>query len=83
MTGGLGTAAQLGGTAVSKYLSRPQNVKSLTRWLRAYNTLAKAKGKSELAVFALAARNLAKQLADEFGGDEREIASDLQAVGAL
>lgn len=74
------TAAVIGsGYAVAKYLSRPRSVKNLTRWLRAYEGL-RDNSKAASAVLSLASRTLAKDLSDETGGDEVEIARALDSV---
>lgn len=74
------TATVSGGAwAVGKLLNRPQNVKSLTRWLKAYSALGD-NSKAASTVFSLASRNLAKDLSDISGEDEAEIARKLESV---
>lgn len=79
MTGGHSTAVSAGALVAGKLLNRPQNVKSLTRWLKAYEALG-ANSKTTATVFSLASRNLAKILSDESGEDEADIARKLESV---
>lgn len=79
VTGGHSSAASAGAWVIGKFLNRPHNVKSLTRWLKAYGAL-EDNSKAATTVFSLATRNLAKDLSDASGEDEAVIARKLESV---
>lgn len=76
---GLGT---LSGLATAKFLSRPQGSKTLTRFMSALADSASEGDRQSRLLLVLAARNLAKELADETGDSERDIAAQIDAAVA-
>ena len=74
-------ATSVAAKAAGAFLMRPASAKATARWISAYKSFASDGSKKNATALALAARMLAKVVADETGDDERTIAANLQIDG--
>lgn len=79
--GGLASLPTAAGSyAVTKFLSRPKGASALTRWMDALAARAGRMDASSNVAMTVAARNLAKELAEEADADQKRIEADLLAA---
>jgi hypothetical protein len=68
----------LGANQAAKFLTRQTSARTVSRWMTAvYNSMTKGGG---AAAIKLTTMNLAREIADQNGGDERDIEAKLQQV---
>lgn len=71
---------QIGAYGLARLMAKPSSSKSITRWVTAYAAALKVPNKEAGLVLQLATRNLAHELANETGEDEKAIAQSLGGV---
>jgi hypothetical protein len=73
----LSLTPQLGAYGIARMLAKPSGGKSITRWVSALADAAKVPNKESALALSLAARNLAHEISNETGEDERALSIKL------